>query len=126
MRQFRLLIALTALGVSVAIPAAPLLSCMADQNATAMAQMACCKRAKPDCAQTSQALQCCKSAGHPQQQSFVKAPSVAKTLRVESVTTFGANAIVAPTSVRLDVRPAVVVFAGTTSPPYLAFSVLLI
>jgi hypothetical protein len=126
MRQFRLLIALTAIGVSAAIPVAPLLSCMADENATAKAQMACCKSAKPDCAQTSQALQCCKNADHPQQQSFVRAPSVANTLRAESVTVFAANAAAAPPSVRLDVRPAVVVFAGTSSPPYLAFSVLLI
>jgi hypothetical protein len=125
MRRFHLFVALTALAVGVAVPASALLSCMADSNATAMAQMACCKGAKPDCPQSSQALECCKSTGHPQQQNFVKALSAVNPLRVQSsVSIVAGSAAIALSPALLYSRPPVALFAGTTSPPRLTFSLL--
>ena len=127
MRRFRLFVAVIALAVCAAVPASALLSCMADSNATAMAQMACCKGAKPDCPQSSQARECCKSTDHPQQQNFVKAPSAVNPLRAQMAAMIvpnGGHLVVQPTP--SPVHPTIVLFAGTTSPPHLAFSSLLI
>jgi hypothetical protein len=127
MRRCRLLVAFIALAVCVAVPASALLSCMADLNATAMEQMACCKGAKPDCPRSSQALECCTSTDHPQQQNFVKAPSAVNPLRAQAAAMIvpnGGHLVVQPTP--LPVRPTIVLFAGTTSPPHLVFSALLI
>ena len=127
MRRFPQLIAFAALGVSLSLPASALLSCLADQSDTAMAQMACCKSGKPDCGQSSGALQCCKTAERPQQQNLVKGLSVVNPLRIQpsALVVTGVAQVALPLTL-LQSPPPVVLFAGTTSPPRLAFSSLLI
>jgi hypothetical protein len=126
MRQFRLLVASAALVVTVAVPASALLTCMADANANAMAQMACCKGAKPDCPQASTTLQCCKSADHPQQRNVVKAPSGVDLTLMRSVALPFTRAALAASVASLAGRHAVFLFAETPSLPHLVFSALLI
>jgi hypothetical protein len=126
MRLDRALTTLIVLAICVAIPTSALLACMADVNAGATAQMACCKGAKPDCPQPSKTLQCCKSADHPQQQNVVNARPVIGSVVMQSVTMpFAAVAQVLP-AMSFSARQAVALFAGTTSPPHLLSSALLI
>ena len=124
MRHARALPTFIVLAICMAMPASALLACMADANASAMAHMACCKGAKPDCPQPSRALQCCKSTDHPQQQNVVSARSVISSAVMQSATPFaGVHALPATSFVA---RQAVALFAGTASPPHLLFSALLI
>ena len=126
-RRAPVLAAFITLMVSAAVPGSALLSCMADENHSAMAQMACCKTAKPECEHASQAMQCCKSGDHPDQQNLVKAPPLIKPLKMSSL----ASAIVpvVHTAAFLTAgisHTPVTLFAGTTSPPRFVFSTLLI
>jgi hypothetical protein len=127
MRQCRAFVGFIALLVGAAVPASVLASCMADQSSAATTQMACCKTAKPECGTTSKGtMECCKSGAHPDQQNVTKLPTVAnplETLIAGPVPTL-AHAL-EPFVVRRPVEPAVL-HAGTTSPPHLAFSALLI
>jgi hypothetical protein len=127
MRRAPIFVGLIALAMSVAVPASAMLACMVNANATVKAQMACCKGAKPDCPQSSKALQCCKSTDHPQQQNVAKTPSAGNPILTQAAPSpfvGGAN-IVLP-SASFSLRHAVALFAGTTSPPHLIFSALLI
>ena len=126
MRRARALTTFIVLAICMAMPASALLACMADANASAMAQMACCKGAKPDCPQPSRALQCCKSTDHPQQQNVVSARSVISSAVMQSVTMPFADVADALPATSFTARQAVALFAGTTSPPHLLFSALLI
>jgi hypothetical protein len=127
MRQVRFPAIVIVLLVSVAVPASALLSCMADQNDTAMTQMACCKTAKPECGTPSKGtMECCKTGDHPDQQNVSKIPSVANPLKILVVSVAATLAdTVHPLIVRRS-HETVTLFAGTTSPPHLAFSALLI
>jgi len=126
-RRFPILAAFIALTVGVAMPGSALLSCMADQNTAAMAQMACCKTAKPECEHSSQAMQCCKSGDHPDQQTLVKAPALIKPLKTSSFASAMVPVIhtAALWTTGMSHTP-VTFFAGTTSPPRFVFSTLLI
>ena len=127
MRRLRFPVLFIALLVSVAVPASALLSCMADQTDTAMTQMACCKTAKPDCGASSKGtMECCKTGDHPNQQNVTKVPSLANPLKTAFVSAAPVPAdSVQPLIVRRT-HETVTLFAGTTSPPHLAFSALLI
>jgi hypothetical protein len=126
MRRARALTTFIVLAICVTVPASSLLACMADANASAMAQMACCKGAKPDCPQSSKTLQCCKSTDHPQQQNVVNAPSPVNPALTQSVAMPFTSATLAAPAASFASRHAVALFAGTTSPPHLLFSALLI
>ena len=126
-RRFPLLAAFIALTVGVAVPGSALLSCMADQNTGAMAQMACCKTAKPECEHSSQAMQCCKSGDHPDQQNLVKAPALIKPLKTSSLASAMVTVVHTASLFTTGIsHTPVTFFAGTTSPPRLVFSTLLI
>ena len=127
MRRRHFLAAVIALVLSVAVPASALAGCIADQSSPAMAQMACCKTAKPDCVASSKGtMECCKTGDHPDQQNVMKVPSVNNPLKVLFVPAVAAQAeILRPFITRTTDEP-VPLFAGTTSPPHLAFSALLI
>jgi hypothetical protein len=127
MRQLRFPVVFMALLVSVAVPASALLSCMADQSDSAMTQMACCKTARPECGTSSKGtMECCKTGDHPDQQNVTKVQTVANPLKI-LVVSLAATLVdaVQPLIVRRS-HETVTLFAGTTSPPHLAFSALLI
>jgi hypothetical protein len=126
MRRARALTILIVLAICLAMPGSALLACMADASAGAMAQMACCKGAKPDCSRSPKTLQCCASTDHPQQQNVVNAlPLVNPPLTQSVAVPFTRAALAAPAASSAS-RHAVALFAGTTSPPHLVFSALLI
>lgn len=126
MLRARALTTVIVLAVSVAVPASALLACLPEVSGTPMAQMACCKGAKPDCPQASKALQCCKSTDHPQQQNVASGQSIISSAVMQSMMMLFAG--VAPTLPATSYmgRQTVASFAGTTSPPHLLFSSLLI
>ena len=115
--------------VGFAVPASALLSCMSDQSNATMTQMACCKTATPDCERHSaSSLKCCKTGDHSEPQNLAKVPTVTKPVKSQvfvGLLVSGTNAVL-PFFTRPQVRPPVVLYAGTTSPPHLAFSALLI
>jgi hypothetical protein len=119
------LAAVTALILSVAVPASALAGCMADQRDSAMTQMACCKTAKPDCATSSEGtMACCKTGNHPDQQLVAKILTVANPLKTIFLSP-ASTLVQQPLTPRRSPEP-VMLFAGTTSPPRFAFSALLI
>jgi hypothetical protein len=128
-RRFPVLIAFIAVAVGFAVPASALLTCMGDQPNSAMAQMACCKSAKPECEHHSaQGLKCCKSGDHPEQQNIAKVSPVTNPFKIQTQAA-GLVSTTDPTLpffARQHSHPPVTLFAGTTSPPHLAFSTLLI
>jgi hypothetical protein len=125
MRSYRFLAAVTALLLSVAVPASALAGCMADSKDTSTTQMACCKTAKPECRTASKGtMECCGTAKAPVQQIAAKILTGADPLKTADVSP-------ASTVLQQPLLPArraerVMLFAGTTSPPRLAFSSLLI
>jgi hypothetical protein len=125
MRRFRLCVVFVALMVSVAVPASALLSCMADQTASAMAKMACCKTAKPECGTASKGtMECCKAGTHSDQQTVAKELTVANPLKTAFLCDVS-TPVPQPILARQPQAP-VMLCAGTTSPPRFAFSALLI
>ena len=127
MRRLRFPVLFIALVLSVAVPASALLSCMADQSDSAMTQMACCKTAKPDCGTSSKgAMECCKTGDHPDQQNVTKGPTVINPLKTLFVTAVPMQAEIVRPLIAQTADEPVMLFAGTTSPPHLAFSALLI
>jgi hypothetical protein len=126
MGRARALTTFIALAICMAMPASALLACMGDANASAMSQMACCKGAKPDCPQASKTFQCCKGTDHPQQQNVVSAQSkIGLVVMLTVATPFDRLAHALPAT-SFPARQVVALFAGTTSPPHLLFSALLI
>jgi hypothetical protein len=125
MRRFHFLAGVTALVVSVALPASALASCMADRSDSAMTQMACCRKAKPDCGTASKGtMECCKAENHPEPQLVAKILTVANPLKT-IVLSPASTLVPQPLTPRRSPEP-VMLFAGTTSPPRFAFSALLI
>src|SRR5262249_11463893 len=125
-RRFPLVIAFVAVLIGLALPASALAACMSDLSNRA--QLPCCKAARPDCEHHSApSMKCCKIGEHPEQQVTAKIPVVAKPAR----TLMAADRHVGATTpalrfpTRQYVHPSRL-FAGTTSPPHLAFSALLI
>lgn len=125
MRLSRLLAALIALLVSVAVPASAWVSCVADQSDAVMTQMACCKAAKPNCGTASKGtMECCKTGTHADQQNVGKVLTVANPLKT-AVFSPASPLAPQPLLARESHEPRML-FAGTTSPPRFAFSALLI
>ncbi len=124
--QRRLLNVFAAIILSLALPSGIVLGCMADPTDPAMAQMACCQHGHHDCGAAMGAKDCCDHGDHSPQQGFTKTFTAFNLLRKLPV----ATAMVLPDSVgtvpQIASAPRVILFAGTTSPPRLAFSVLLI
>jgi hypothetical protein len=125
MRRRHFLAALTALVMSVAVPASALAGCMADSKDTITTQMACCKTAKLECRTASKGtMECCKTGHHPDQQNIAKVLTDSNPLKFASVSP--ASTVVQPPLLPARPTEPVMLFAGTTSPPRLAFSALLI
>jgi hypothetical protein len=126
----RLLNALVAAAISISVPGAALAGCMSGPSDAPMAQMACCRNGHHECHTSGNAADCCKSKNHDDQQNAADRQNVAKASSITKVT--------ADVSVPVVVRsltpqrslarslPPIPLFAGTSSPPRLAFSVLLI
>ncbi len=92
-----------------------------------MTDMPCCKAAKPDCEHhAASSVKCCKIGDHPDQQPTAKIPVVTTPVRTQIVV----DLVIETPALRLltHTRPnlPIPLFAGTTSPPHLAFSALLI
>ena len=126
MHAARLFTAAIALVVSAAVPSSALLSCVVDASASSSAQMACCHTAMPECPRSA-AVQCCNTNHRADLQVVAKAPAAFHLVKLALALSQLPNGIavvlareVAPTG------PPVTLFAGTTSPPHLVFSTLLI
>lgn len=128
-RRFPVLIAFVAVAVGLAVPASALLTCMNGQANHTMAQMACCKTAKPVCEHHPAAsVKCCKTGDHREPQNFAKVPTVTDPVKGHALVGMlvsTTNAVL-PFFTRQQVRPPLALYGGTTSPPHLAFSALLI
>jgi hypothetical protein len=126
----RLLSALVAAAISISVPGAALAGCMSGPSDAPMAQMACCKNGHHECHKAGNAADCCKSKSHDDRQNAADRQHVAKASSITKVTgDVSAPAVARPlTPQRSLVRslPPIPLFAGTSSPPRLAFSVLLI
>jgi hypothetical protein len=126
----RVFTALIAAAISISVPGAALAGCMSGPTDAAMAQMACCKNSHDECHKSGDASDCCKSKSHgdqqnaADQQSPVKASSITKLTADVSAPALVRHQIPQASFVRS--LPPVPLFAGTSSPPRLAFSVLLI
>jgi hypothetical protein len=127
----RLLNAFVAAAISLSMPGAALADCMSGPSDAPMAQMACCKNGHHECHKSGNAADCCKSKSHGDQQNAADRQHVAKASSITKVTgDIGAHALVVrslttePSLARS--LPPIPLFAGTSSPPRLAFSVLLI
>src|SRR5260221_3198362 len=116
MRRFHFLAAVTALVLSVAVPASALAGCMADSRDSVATQMACCKKAKPDCAAFSKGtMECCKTGTHPVQQIAAKILTISNPVR--TIFLAPASTLVPQPLLARESRERVPLFAGTTSPP---------
>lgn len=123
MRPGRFTTLLAAIVLTIVLPGAPLLRCLAGPTASAMVQMECCKHDR--CSSAVAAAPCCQRGDHSAQSSYTKS-LVGFELMRKLPPASGELAVVAPAPTMNPSVPLVVLFAGTTSPPRLAFSVLLI
>lgn len=127
MRQSRVLRALAAVILSVALPGGALLGCVTGPADSAMEQMACCQHGHHDCGTSVSSRTCCATGDHSNQNSSTKSLSGVDILRkLPGTARVGQPFSLASVESPLQLRPSVTMFAGTTSPPRLAFSVLLI
>ncbi|MBI3492314.1 MAG: hypothetical protein HY047_11120 [Acidobacteria bacterium] len=122
----RVFTALIAAAISISVPGAALAGCMSGPVDAPMAQMACCKNGHHECAKTSDGQDCCKTKAPSDQQNLAKISAPTKSERpLQTVLAVFLPTI--PTGPSFESsRPAFVLFAGTSSPPRIAFSVLLI
>jgi hypothetical protein len=129
----RLFTAVIAAAISISVPGAALAGCMSGPADAPMAQMACCKNGHHECGKSGDAHDCCKSK-HRQdlqnfadQQNLAKASSVTKLSADVSVLGVATSATSQASHHSLALsHPWTPLFAGTSSPPRIAFSILLI
>jgi hypothetical protein len=126
----RVFTALIAAAIGISVPGAALAGCMSGPTDAAMAQMACCKNGHHECHKSGDASDCCKTKSHGDQQNAADQQTPVKASSITKVTgDVSAPAVVrhqTPPSSFVRSLPPVPLFAGTSSPPRLAFSVLLI
>jgi hypothetical protein len=93
-------------------------------------QMACCKSGHHECHKSGNAVDCCQASGHEHQQNVPDQQNIAKTCSITKIsgdTSVLANVLlVTPQPLIARSLPRIPLFAGTSSPPRLAFSILLI
>lgn len=123
-RAFRATIATIVL--SLALPAGLIAACAAGAADSPMAQMECCKHGQNDCGASVSAKACCETSDQADHQGLAKTTPSFELIRKLPIAT-GLSIPVPVYSAAFDMHPPrVAMFAGTTSPPRLAFSVLLI
>ncbi len=132
MGRGRLFSALVAAAISISVPGAALAGCMAGPSDAPMAQMACCKNGHHECHKSGAAGDCCKTK-HQQDQRSLGQQNLAKASSLVKFSPAAGRIAVAvsPTTIATDHSrafslPPIPLFAGTSSPPRFAFSVLLI
>jgi hypothetical protein len=127
MRQSRWLTAVAAIVLCVALPGGALLGCVTGPTDSAMAQMACCKHGHQACGTSVSARACCETGDHSNQNTLAKSLSGVDLIRkLPLATRVGVPLSEVPLRSWVLARPVATMFAGTTSPPRFAFSVLLI
>ena len=125
----RFFTALIAAALSISVPGAGLAGCMSGPADTPMSQMACCKNGHQDCHKSGRETDCCKTKGHDRQQNadqqdVAKASSIVKvSVDLSANVDVQVLPLVVP---HISPVSAIPLFNGTSSPPRLAFSVLLI
>jgi hypothetical protein len=114
--------------VCAALPASALIGCLADSRDNATTHMACCKTVQPDCGTASKSkMECCKTGSHPDQQNVVKTTAIYKPLTSPALVWHASSVGEVPSAVGVQSSgPPMPIFAGTTSPPHLIASALLI
>lgn len=116
--------------ISISVPGAAIAGCMSGLSDGPTVQMACCTGGHHECHKSGNAVDCCKASGHEHQPNVPDQQSIAKTFSITKLT--GDTSVLADvlplTTQPLIVRnlPWVPLFAGTSSPPRFAFSILLI
>ena len=129
MLRERFFTALVAAALSISVPGAGLAGCMSGPADAPMSQMACCKNGHHDCHKSGGETDCCKTKGHdrPQhadQQGVRKASSIVK-VSVDLNAHVGVQVL--PSLVpHISPASAIPLVNGTSSPPRLVFSILLI
>ena len=126
----RLFTALMTAAISISVPGAALAGCMSGLSDEPTMQMACCKGGHHECHKSGSVVDCCKASGHEHQQNVPDQQNIAKTFSITKIS--GGTSVLADvlqvTQHPLIARslPWVPLFAGTSSPPRFAFSILLI